>query len=178
MLAFGYGSLQQAISGQAGVTIGVLLAVALGKILTTSLTIGSGGSGGRFRSLDGHRRMRGRRPGAASPSLLAGPGAASGKLRDRGHGGFLRRGGQNADLHLDHRQRDDGRIPPPVAGLWVCVLAFLLSDEKSIYSKQVETRSRSPAHQGSLVREVLESVYVRQFLVHEQTFRVMLPATR
>ncbi len=34
--------------------------------------------------------------------------------------------------------------------LWVCALAFLLSDEQSIYSSQVESRSRSPAHQGEL----------------------------
>ena len=57
--------------------------------------------------------------------------------------------------------------------LWVCVLAFLLSDKKSIYSAQVESRSRSPAHQGSFVREVLESVYVRQFLVREQTVQAV-----
>ncbi len=36
--------------------------------------------------------------------------------------------------------------------LWVCALAFLLSDEQSIYSSQVESRSRSPAHQGDYVR--------------------------
>ena len=59
--------------------------------------------------------------------------------------------------------------------LWVCVLAFLLSDEKSIYSAQVESRSRSPAHQGSFVREVLQTVYVRQFLVREQVFHVVQP---
>ena len=49
VLAFGYGSIQQAITdGPAGISIGILLAIALGKILTTSLTIGSGGSGGVF----------------------------------------------------------------------------------------------------------------------------------
>jgi CIC family chloride channel protein len=48
--------------------------------------------------------------------------------------------------------------------LWVCVLAFILSDEKSIYSAQVESRSRSPAHQGSFVREILAEVRVSQFL--------------
>ena len=33
--------------------------------------------------------------------------------------------------------------------LWVCTLAFVLSDVQSIYSAQVESRSRSPAHQSS-----------------------------
>jgi CIC family chloride channel protein len=48
--------------------------------------------------------------------------------------------------------------------LWVCALAFLLSDEQSIYSSQVESRSRSPAHQGDYVREVLTGLRVGQFL--------------
>jgi CIC family chloride channel protein len=48
--------------------------------------------------------------------------------------------------------------------LWVCTLAFLLSDEQSIYRSQVESRSRSPAHQGDYVREVLAGLRVLQFL--------------
>ena len=34
--------------------------------------------------------------------------------------------------------------------LWVCVLAFLLADEKSIYSAQVESRSRRRPIRGVL----------------------------
>ena len=60
--------------------------------------------------------------------------------------------------------------------LWVCVLAFLLSDEQSIYANQVESRSRSPAHQGSFVRDLLGTVYVREFLVREQEFQSVHPA--
>jgi CIC family chloride channel protein len=48
--------------------------------------------------------------------------------------------------------------------LWVCALAFLLSDDQSIYSSQVESRSRSPAHQGDYVRDVLAGLRVSQFL--------------
>src|SRR5581483_10510919 len=48
--------------------------------------------------------------------------------------------------------------------LLVCTLAFLLSDEQSLYSAQVESRSRSPAHQGSYVRDVLAGVRVDQFV--------------
>jgi CIC family chloride channel protein len=46
----------------------------------------------------------------------------------------------------------------------VCSLSFLLSDEQSIYSSQVESRSRSPAHQGSYVREVLAGLNAGEFL--------------
>jgi CIC family chloride channel protein len=48
--------------------------------------------------------------------------------------------------------------------LWVCTLAFLLSDERPLYSSQVMSRSLSPAHQGEFVREILAGLQVRQFL--------------
>jgi hypothetical protein len=48
VLSYGYGVLRTGLSNGGGLTAGVLLAVALGKIATTSLTIGSGGSGGVF----------------------------------------------------------------------------------------------------------------------------------
>ena len=51
VMSFGYGILQQGFTDSVNVTALLLLAVAFGKILTTSLTIGSGGSG--------PKRMRG-----------------------------------------------------------------------------------------------------------------------
>jgi CIC family chloride channel protein len=62
--------------------------------------------------------------------------------------------------------------------LWVCVLAFLLSDEQSIYSSQVLSRSRSPAHQGDYVREVLAGLHVRQFLAPQQEVPTLHPEDR
>ncbi|MCA9057565.1 MAG: chloride channel protein, partial [Planctomycetaceae bacterium] len=48
VLSTGYGTLQQGLKSPQHVTIQVLLVVGLFKILTTSLTISSGGSGGVF----------------------------------------------------------------------------------------------------------------------------------
>jgi CIC family chloride channel protein len=48
--------------------------------------------------------------------------------------------------------------------LWVCTIAFLVSDGQPLYQSQVESRSRSPAHQGSFVREVLAGLRVSRFL--------------
>ena len=175
VLAFGYGSVQQAISGGAGISIGLLLAVALGKILTTSLTIGSGGSGGVF-----------------GPSMVIGGcgGGALGLLLNQywptlvpqpasfvivGMAGFFAAAAKTPISTLIIVSEMTGGYHLLLPALWVCVLAFLLSDEKSIYSKQVESRSRSPAHQGSFVREVLQNVYVRQFLVRQQAFQSVRP---
>jgi CIC family chloride channel protein len=62
--------------------------------------------------------------------------------------------------------------------LWVCALAFLLSDEQSIYSSQVESRSRSPAHQGDYVRDVLMDLRVSQFIVPGQQVPILHPGHR
>jgi chloride channel protein, CIC family len=62
--------------------------------------------------------------------------------------------------------------------LWVCALAFLLSDEQSIYSAQVESRSRSPAHQGDYVREVLAGLRVSQFLTPGREVPTVRPSDR
>ena len=48
VLGFGYGALQWALEPDGTQTVTLLLAIALGKILTTGLTISSGGSAGVF----------------------------------------------------------------------------------------------------------------------------------
>ena len=48
VLSTGYGAVQDAVAPSPSMSIQLLLAVALGKIVTTSLTISSGGSGGVF----------------------------------------------------------------------------------------------------------------------------------
>ena len=48
VLGFGYGTLQWALAADGTQTFTLLLAIAIGKILTTGLTIGSGGSAGVF----------------------------------------------------------------------------------------------------------------------------------
>jgi CIC family chloride channel protein len=62
--------------------------------------------------------------------------------------------------------------------LWVCTLAFLLSDEQSIYQSQVLTRSLSPAHQGDYVREILAGLYVRHFVKPQAEIFTLRPNDR
>ena len=176
VLAFGYGSIQQAITdGPGGISIAILLAIALGKILTTSLTIGSGGSGGVF----GPSMVIGGCGGGAVglafhnlwPTLVPNPAS----FVIVGMAGFFAAAAKTPFSTLIIVSEMTGGYHLLLPALWVCVLAFLLSDEKSIYSKQVESRSRSPAHQGSFIREVLQTEHVRQFLVREQVFQVLHP---
>lgn len=169
VLSFGYGILQDAmtVTGQREGSLyfaGLLLAVALGKIVTTSLTIGSGGSGGVF-----------------GPSMVIGGcgGGALGIVLHQvpgdivphpvgfvivGMAGFFAAAAKTPFSTLVMVSEITGNYSLILPALWVCTLAFLLSDAQSIYSSQVENRSRSPAHQGDYVREVLTGVLVGQLV--------------
>ena len=114
VLAFGYSAIQDAMTQDVGVSAGLLLAVAFGKILTTGLTIGSGARAVSW-AFHRHRRVRRRRTRPSVPPLLALAGASSRQLRRRWDGRFLRRRCQDPVLYNHHGERDDGRIPPALA---------------------------------------------------------------
>jgi CIC family chloride channel protein len=168
VLSFGYGILQDAMSpapARADLSVAlVLLAVALGKIATTGLTIGSGGSGGVF----GPSMVIGGCGGGALGMFLnwlwkpLAPEPASFVLV--GMAGFFAAAAKTPFSTLVMVGELTGNYNLLLPTLWVCAIAFLLSDEQSIYSAQVESRSRSPAHQGDYVREVLGGLSVGQFL--------------
>lgn len=169
VLSFGYGVLQDVMSlpadNQPSLSFALLLlSVAVGKILTTALTIGSGGSGGVF-----------------GPSMVIGgcAGGALGIVFHRlwpgivphpagfaivGMAGFFAAAAKTPISTLVIVSEMTGNYSLLLPTLWVCTLAFLLSDEQSIYSSQVLSRSLSPAHQGDYVREVLAGLFVRQFV--------------
>ncbi len=165
VLAFGYGAVQQAMNEGATMSAWLLLAIALGKILTTSLTIGSGGSGGVFGPSMVIGGCGGGALGIALHHLWPGlvPNPASFVVV--GMAGFFAAAAKTPFSTLIIVSEMTGGYHLLLPALWVCALAFLLSDEKSIYSAQVEGRSRSPAHRGSFVREALGDVHVGQFFV-------------
>jgi CIC family chloride channel protein len=180
VLSFGYGILQDAMSGpQGGLSLGlVLLAVALGKILTTGLTIGSGGSGGVF----GPSMVIGGCGGGALgifmhwlwPALTPHPAS----FVIVGMAGFFAAAAKTPFSTLVIVSEMTGNYHLLLPTLWVCALTFLLSDEQSIYSSQVESRSLSPAHQGDYVREVLAGLRVSQFLAGQKEVPMLEPGDR
>jgi CIC family chloride channel protein len=146
VLSFGYDSLQRALSGRAEATAGLLALISLGKILTTSLTIGSGGSGGVF-----------------GPSMVIGGcgGGALGILFHRawptlvpdpasyvilGMGGFFAAAAKTPFSTLMIVSEMTGSYHLLLPAIWVCVVSFMLSDEHSLFRSQVENRAASPAH--------------------------------
>lgn len=173
VLSFGYGVLQDALvlpaDGEARLfTAAMLLAVALGKILTTSLTIGSGGSGGVFGPSMVIGGCGGGALGIALHALWpeAAPHPASFVIV--GMAGFFAAAAKTPFSTLVMVSELTGNYNLLLPTLWVCTLAFMFSDERSIYSCQVENRSRSPAHQGDYIREVLKGLRVGQFAAADQ----------
>jgi chloride channel protein, CIC family len=183
VLSFGYGILQDALTVSSGAETSLffallLLAVAVGKILTTGLTIGSGGSGGVF----GPSMVIGGCGGGALGILLYRflPGLAPhpAAFVMVGMAGFFAAAAKTPFSTLVIVSEMTGNYNLLLPTLWVCAIAFLLSDEQSIYSSQVESRSRSPAHQGDYVREVLSGMLVQQFLTPQESIPVVHPADR
>ena len=134
-------------------------------MVTTSLTIGSGGSGGVF----GPSMVIGGCGGGALGVLLHSfwprPGAAPGGVHHLGMAGFFAAAAKTPFSTLIIVSEMTGNYNLLLPALWVCTIAFLLSDEQSLYRSQVKSRALSPAHQGSYVREVLAGLKVSGFLL-------------
>jgi CIC family chloride channel protein len=175
VLASGYPAIQDAMTRDTGVSATLLLTIALGKILTNSLTISSGGSGGVF----GPSMVIGGCGGGALglmlhhawPTLVPHPAS----FVIVGMAGFFAAAAKTPFSTLVIVSEMTGGYSLLLPALWVCTVSFILSDEQSIYSSQVESRSRSPAHQGSYVREVLTGVRVSEFLSSQQGTAVLHP---
>jgi CIC family chloride channel protein len=181
VLSFGYGALQDAMIGPAqggsDRSHGLMLVViALGKIVTTSLTIGSGGSGGVF----GPSMVIGGCAGGALgimlhafwPTLVPNPCSYA----IVGMAGFFAAAAKTPVSTLVIVSEMTGSYSLLLPTLWVCIIAFLLSDEQSIYHSQVSSRSLSPAHQGDYVREVLAGLRVAQFLDPQKSVPTLRPS--
>ena len=160
VLSTGYGTLQEALDPGQTIPIGILLAVAFGKIVTTALTIGSGGSGGVF-----------------GPSMVIGGclGAAVGLTFNRywgwivtdpqayaivGMAGFFA-GCAHAPfstiIMVSEMTGDYSLLLPT---MWVSTLCFLLGKPWTLYQKQVPSPLESPAHRGEFIIDVLEGIRV------------------
>lgn len=173
VLSFGYGILQESMTHTPGESGGffavLLLAVALGKILTTALTIGSGGSGGVFGPSMVIGGCGGGALGIALHSIWPSLAPHPASYVIVGMAGFFAAAAKTPFSTLVMVSELTGNYNLLLPTLWVCAIAFLLSDEQSIYSSQVASRSRSPAHQGDYVREVLADLRVGQFVTTPQT---------
>ncbi|MEW5914565.1 MAG: chloride channel protein [Thermodesulfobacteriota bacterium] len=169
----GYGYIQMAIFGQMSITLMCLAAAA--KIATTSLTIGSGGSGGVFGPTLFIGAMLGGAVGHLGhllfPHIITHPGA----YVLVGMAAFFAGAAKaplGALLMVSEMTQSYSLLPPLML---VSVIAILFNRGSSIYEKQLGSKFQSPAHQGDVTVNVLEELTVRDVFPAEQEF-ITLPA--
>ena len=157
-LAFGYGIAQQAIFNQ--VAIPTLIALALGKILTTSFSIGSGGSGGVF----GPSIVIGGAIGGAVgklfhlliPSVVTSPGA----FVIVGMAGFFSAASNTPISTIIFISEMTNSYHLLLPSLLVCSICYLLCQRWTIYEQQLKSRIDSPAHAGEFMMDILQTIKV------------------
>jgi len=164
-LALGYGEIQNAFSGNT--SAGLLLLIAVAKIVTTSFSIGSGGSGGVF----GPAMVIGGCLGGAVgewchalwPTVVPEPAA----FIIVGMVGFFAGAASTPISTLIMVSEMTGNYNLLVPSMFVCAIAFILLRRYSIYEKQVLSRLQSPAHLGELAVDVLQLIPVSSWMTKE-----------
>jgi len=160
-LAFGYGYVQQALDMGSQVTVAFLLALALGKIATTSFSIGSGGSGGVFGpsvviggAMGGvvgilfHRFM---------PAVITEPGA----FVVVGMAGFFTAASNTPISTIIFISEMTNSYHLLLPSMMVCSITFMASRRWTIYIKQVKNKVASNAHVGEFFVDILQTIRVR-----------------
>ena len=165
-LAFGYGFAQMALhmGDFPKITVGFLLILAFGKILTTSFSIGSGGSGGVF-----------------GPSVVIGGaiGGAVGKLFNQwlpnvvsqpgafvvvGMAGFFTAVSNTPISTIIFVSEMTNSYHLLLPSLLVCSVAYLGAQRYTIFHRQVKSKIDSPAHAGDFFVDLLQSFTVKDVL--------------
>lgn len=154
----GYGYLQLAIYGQLG--LGVMCLAAVFKVATTSLTIGSGGSGGLFGPTLFIGGMIGGVVGHLGhmfmPEVVTQPGA----YVLVGMAAFFAGAAKapvGALIMVTEMAASYSLLPPLMI---VSVIAIMFNKGNSIYEKQLRNKFQSPAHEGEMTVNVMEDLTV------------------
>jgi chloride channel protein, CIC family len=177
-LAFGYGYAQMAIEGQLPILF--LLGLALGKILTTSFSIGSGGSGGLFGPSIIIGGAFGGIVGKFFHALMPGVVTQPAAFVIVGMGGFFTAVSTVPISTIIFVSETTNSYYLLLPSLLVCSLSYLLSRKWAIYENQVRNKLDSKAHRGDFFVDVLETIQVKELLPHvrqvqlipeEMTFR-------
>lgn len=161
-LAFGYGFAQMALRNE--LTIPFLLALAFGKILTTSFSIGSGGSGGVFGPSivigGGLGGAVGRAFHAVAPGVVTEPGA----FVVVGMAGFFTSVSNTPISTIIFVSEMTNSYHLLLPSLLVCSVAYLVSQRWTIFHNQVKNKIASPAHAGDFFVDVLQTIRVKDLM--------------
>ncbi len=159
VLSGGYGTIQLALLGK--LSVGLMAIMILTKILATSFTIGSGGSGGVFGPSLFIGAMLGGVVGQLGhdyfPEVVSNP-TAFALVGMAGFFAGVAKAPIGALLMVSEMTRGYGLVVPL---MFVSAIPVLLSGRWGIYEKQVKNKFASPAHLSYLTINVLQTMKVR-----------------
>jgi CIC family chloride channel protein len=160
VLGMGYGWVQLAMDQQ--LPLKIIVAIAFVKILTTSLTISSGGSGGVFAPSMVIGGMVGAAVGtvlhAWLPQVVTQP-AAFALVGMAGFFAGVAKTPVSSLIMVSEMTTGYGLLTPLM--LTTAVGYLLVPRRLSLYENQVESRVDSPAHEGEYMVDTLEGMFVR-----------------
>jgi len=161
-LSFGYGFAQMALDNQLPTLL--LLGIAIGKIFTTSFSIGSGGSGGVFGPSVVIGATLGGAVGRSFHTIVPGIVTEPGAFVVVGMAGFFAAVSNTPISTIIFVSEMTNSYHLLLPSLLVCSLAFLLSRKWTIYIKQVQARIDSNAHRGDFFVDVLGTIRVKELM--------------
>ncbi len=171
VLSSGYGIIQDFIrtDGQ-GVLLPVLLLVGFGKMLTTALSIGSGGSGGVFGPSMVIGATLGGAVGLLFHAVMPGIVEHPTTFAIVGMAGFFAAAANTPISTVIMVSELTGNYELLMPTMWVCALAFLVGKPWSLYRAQVPSKVWSPAHVGEYAPEVLATASVGEVFRRQRKF--------
>ena len=161
-LAFGYGFVQKAIYNE--LTIPFLFFLAIGKILTTSFSIGSGGSGGVFGPSVVIGGAMGGVVGKIFHQIMPGVVTEPGAFVVVGMAGFFTAVSNTpiSTIIFVSEMTDSYHLLLP--SLLVCSVSYLAARKWTIYDRQVKSKIDSPAHAGDFFVDILQTIQVEDLM--------------
>lgn len=163
VLSMGYGWVQLAMDGQ--LALPLILLVVFAKIVATSLTISSGGSGGVFAPSMVIGGLLGAAFGIAGQRLLPGVVTQPAAFALVGMAGFFAGAAKtpvSSLIMVSEMTAGYGLLAPLM--LTTAVSYLLVPRRISLYEHQVNRRTDSPAHAGEYINDVLEQIRVAEAL--------------
>jgi CIC family chloride channel protein len=179
ILGSGYGAAQGAITGAAWIRPGwrgveILAALALVKIVATSLTIGSGGSAGDFGPSLAIGGLLGGAFGRAAQILVdptIDPGAFALVGMGTFYGGLAHVPVSSAVMVCEMAGSYDLLVPLMLAE----GVAFIALRHVGLYGSQMRTRFESPAHASDATLDVLKSIRAADRVQRNRGFATVTP---
>jgi CIC family chloride channel protein len=161
-LEMGYGWVQLALFGQ--LSIEMMIIIALAKMVTTSFTISSGGSGGVFAPSLVIGGMIGGAVGTTFKMLTPGMVSLPAAFVLVGMAAFFSGAAKvpiSAMIMVAEMTRNYNFLIPAMVA---CGISYIASGGWTIYENQVGTRTDSPAHLGDFSIDLLEGIKIRDIM--------------